>query len=134
VILKTNESERTHYVTVYCVWNLCNFYQNLEGLKILFLFPWVSGLGSQDSSVSIATCYGLVGPGLESWWGARFFTQVQTGSEAHPASYTLGTGSFPGVKRLGHGTDHPSPYSTEVNERVKLYLHSPSGPSWPIVG
>jgi hypothetical protein len=31
--------------------------------------------------------------------GARFFAHVQTGPRAHPASCTLGTGSFPGVKQ-----------------------------------
>ena len=30
--------------------------------------------------------------------GARFFTPVQTVLGAHPASCTMGTGSFPGVK------------------------------------
>ena len=30
--------------------------------------------------------------------GARFFAPVQTGPGAHPASCTMGTGSFPGVK------------------------------------
>jgi len=30
--------------------------------------------------------------------GARFSAPVQTGSEAHPASGTMGTGSFPGVR------------------------------------
>ena len=30
--------------------------------------------------------------------GARFFTPVQTGPGAHPASCTMGTASFPGVK------------------------------------
>ena len=30
--------------------------------------------------------------------GARFSAPVQTGSAAHPASCTMGTGSFPGVK------------------------------------
>jgi hypothetical protein len=28
--------------------------------------------------------------------GARFFTPVQTGSGAHPATFTMGTGPFPG--------------------------------------
>ena len=50
------------------------------------------------SSVGIATRYGLDGPGIESRWGARFFAPVQTGPEAHPASCTMGTGSFPGVR------------------------------------
>jgi hypothetical protein len=44
----------------------------------------------------------------------------------YPASFTMGTGSFPGVKRLGQGVDHPPPSSAEVKERVELYLYSPS--------
>ena len=41
----------------------------------------------RDSSVGIATRYWLDGPGIESRWGARFYTPVQTGPVAHPASY-----------------------------------------------
>jgi hypothetical protein len=66
------------------------------------------------SSVGIATDYGLDGPGIESRWGARFFDHVQTGPGAHPVSCTLGTGSFPWVKRPGRGADHPPPSSAEV--------------------
>ena len=36
-----------------------------------------------DSSVGIATRYGLDGPGIESRWGARFSAPIQTGSETH---------------------------------------------------
>ena len=39
--------------------------------------------------------------------GARFSSPVQTVPEAHPASYTMGKGSFPGVKRPERGVDHP---------------------------
>jgi hypothetical protein len=39
--------------------------------------------------------------------GGEFSLTVQTGPGAHPASYTMGTGSFPGVKRPGRGVDHP---------------------------
>jgi hypothetical protein len=39
---------------------------------------------------------------------------VQTGPGAHPASCTMGTGSFSGVKRPGRGADHPPPPSAEV--------------------
>jgi hypothetical protein len=88
----------------------------------------------QDSSVGIATRYGLDGPGIESRRGARFSASVQTGPVAHPASYTMGTGSFSGVMRLGRGVDHPPPSSAEVKERVELYLYSPSVPSWPVLG
>ena len=49
------------------------------------------------------------------------------------ASYIMGTGPFPGVKRPGCGVDQPPPSSAEVKERVKLYLYSTSGPSWPVM-
>ena len=52
----------------------------------------------------------------------------QTGPGAHPASYTMGTGSLsPGRKRPGRGVDHPPTSSAEVQERVELYLYSPPG-------
>jgi hypothetical protein len=88
----------------------------------------------RDSSVGIATRYGLDGPGIASRWGRGFSASVQTGPGAHPASYTTGTGSFPGVKRQGRGVDHPPPSSAEVKQRVQPYLYSPSGPSWPVIG
>ena len=47
------------------------------------------------SLVGIANGYGLDGSGIESRWGARFSVPVQTGPGAHPASCTVGTGSFP---------------------------------------
>ena len=50
----------------------------------------------RGSSVGIATGYELNGPGIESRWGARFSAPVQVGPGAHPASCTIGTGSFPG--------------------------------------
>jgi len=49
-----------------------------------------------------------------------------------PVEWVLGL--FTGVKRPGHGVDHPSPSSTKVKERVNLYLYSPTGPSWPVLG
>jgi hypothetical protein len=60
------------------------------------------------SSVGIATDYGLYGPVIE------FFAHVQTGPGALPTSFTMGTGSFPGVKRPGRGADHPPISSAEV--------------------
>ena len=65
--------------------------------------------------------------------GARFFAPVQTGPGAHPASYTTGTGSLPGVKRPGRGADHSPPSSVEVEGRVELYICSPSGRSWSVL-
>ena len=90
------------------------------------------------SSVGIATRYGLDGPAIESRWrgrgGPRFSAPVQTGPGAHPAAYTIGTGSLFGEKRPGCGVDHPDPiHSTEVKERVEQYLYSTSVPSWPVL-
>jgi hypothetical protein len=58
--------------------------------------------------------------------GVRFFAPVQTGPGAHPASYTMGTWSFPELKWPALGVDHPFPSSAEVKERVELYFYSPS--------
>jgi hypothetical protein len=52
------------------------------------------GFGGRGSSVGIAICYGLEGPGIESRWGARLSAPIQTGPGAHSASYTMGTGSL----------------------------------------
>jgi len=53
----------------------------------------------------------------------RFSASVQIGSGAHPASCTMGTGSFVGVKWPGRGIDHPPPSSAKVKEREELYLY-----------
>jgi hypothetical protein len=62
--------------------------------------------------------------------GARFSAPVQTGPGANPASCTMGTGSFPGVKRPGRGVDHPPQSSAEGKERVELYSTLPLLPLW----
>ena len=73
-------------------------------LRILYLHTHI-GLGGRDNSVGIATRYGL-----------------------DPASCTVGTGSFPGVKRPGRGADPPVPSKCRGLRRVRLYLYSPYGP------
>jgi hypothetical protein len=87
-----------------------------------------------DSSVGTVTHYRLDGPWIKSRWGARFSTPVQTDPGVHPASYTMGTGSFPGVKQPGCGIDHPPPSTAEVKERVRRYLYSHTGSLWPVLG
>ena len=77
------------------------------------------GMG-QDSSVGIATGYGLDGPVIETRWGARFSALVQAVPGAHPDSYRMSTVSSLGVQRPGHGVDHPPPSSAEAKERVEL--------------
>jgi len=51
----------------------------------------------------------------------RFSAPVETCTGVHPASYTMGTGSFPEVKRPGRGFDHPSPSTAEAR------------PTWPVL-
>ena len=87
----------------------------------------------KNSVVGTATRYGLDCLGIKIGEG-EIFCPVHTGPGAHPASYTMGTGSFPGVKWPGHGIEHLPPPSTGVKRGVELYLYSPSGPSWSILG
>jgi hypothetical protein len=98
-----------------------------------YLLVLVTEVG-RYSSVDIATRHGLDGPGIESRWGRHFpHPSTPTLGPTQP-SYTMGTESFPEVKRPGRGVDHPPPSSAEVQERVQLYLYSTSGPSWPVIG
>jgi hypothetical protein len=57
---------------------------------------------SKDTSVDIATRYGLDGPGIESRRARDFphLSRLALGP-------TMGKGSFRGVKWLGRGVDHP---------------------------
>ena len=69
------------------------------------------------SSVGIATELraGRSGYRIPVW--TRFFSPVQTGPGAHPASCTMGTGSFPGGKvRPGRAADRSPPSSAAFME------------------
>jgi hypothetical protein len=79
----------------------------------------------RDSSVAIGTSYGLDGLGIEFHWVVGFSASVQTGRGSHPASFTTGTESFLEVKMPENGVNHQPPSSTEVKERVELYLFFP---------
>ena len=87
----------------------------------------------RDSSVGIAIRYVLdvreLNPG-----GARFSAFVQASPGTHAACYTVGAGSFSGIKRTGRSVDHSPPFSAEVKERVEVYVYSPSVPSWQVIG
>jgi len=61
--------------------------------------------------------------------GARFSAPVQTGPEAHPASNTMGTGTFPGIKRPGRGVDHPP----HLAPRLRKSSAIPLLPLWAFV-
>ena len=88
---------------------------------------------NRDSTVSIATCYILDGSGIESWHGRIFCTHPCLPWGLSSLLYN-GYWVIPGVKWLGCDINHSSQYSAEVKERVDLYLYSPSGPSWRVLG
>jgi hypothetical protein len=84
----------------------------------------------RNTSVGIATDYGLDGQEIESRGGARFSASVQTGPGVHPASCKMGTESFPGVMRPGRGFDQPSTSSAEVKRKSRAI---PLFPLWIFV-
>ena len=81
----------------------------------------------RNSSIGIATRYA---PGIESRWGWDF---------AHPSRPALGPTHnghwvFPGGKAAGAWCWQSTPCKRWGHERVGLYLYSPSGPQWPVIG
>jgi hypothetical protein len=87
----------------------------------------------RDSSVGIATRYGLGGPGIVSRWCRDFphSSRLALGPTQPPLQWV------PGLSRglIGRGVALTTPPSSaEVKERVELYLYSRSGPSWPLLG
>ena len=109
------------------IWKICSPLQYKAYSSVVINF-------SRDSSVGLATRYGAGQSGDRIPVGARFSAPVQTGLGAHPASCTMGNGSFPRVKLPGAWRWSSTPSSTEVKERVELYLYSSSGPSWSVTG
>jgi hypothetical protein len=60
--------------------------------------------GDRDSSVGIATRYGVEGPGSNTSLAEIFRTRSDWPRDTFG---TMGTVSFQGVKRPGRGVDHP---------------------------
>ena len=103
---------------------------HISDFDISLVFNYSVG---RDGSVGTATSYELDGPGIKCLWWRDFQHPSRLVLRAYPASCTMGTGPFPGVKRLGRGVDHPPPSSAEVQERVELYLYCPSELSWTVL-
>jgi hypothetical protein len=96
----------------------------------LYSIKWMD----RDSVVGIATRYGLDSPGSNPGGGEIFRTRPDRPWGPPSLLYNGYRVSFPGVKLPGRGVDHPPSSSARVKERVELYLCSPSGPSWPVLG
>jgi hypothetical protein len=65
--------------------------------------------------------------------GGEFFRTSPDQPWDPPILLNNGQDSFPEVKRPEFDFDHTPPSSTEVEERLELYLYSPSEPSWLVL-
>ena len=89
----------------------------------------------QDNSVGVASSYGLDGRGIDARYGRGYLYLSRPARGAHSAAYAIRTWNLsPGVNRPGRGVHHPLQSSTEVKERVELYLYYPSRTSWSFIG
>jgi len=70
----------------------------------------------------LATGWTVLGSNpLGEWFFSSFLSTKQT-------YYTIGTGSFPGVKMPGRGLNTSPLLKAEVKEKVKLYFYTPFPP------
>jgi hypothetical protein len=53
------------------------------------------------SIINVATCYGLDGLGIESWWGRDFLHQSRPALQPNQSPVQWGPGLFPGCKAAG---------------------------------
>ena len=112
---------------------LCSQCQQILPKQILHInihYVWCS---SRDSSVGTATTLRAGRSGVRIPVGAIFSAPVQT-SWGPPSLLYNGYWVFPGGKAAGAWRWPPTPSSAEAKERVGLYLYSPSGSSWPVLG
>jgi hypothetical protein len=99
---------------------------------IVFVYHFVSNSGlcivSRNSLVRIVTCYGMGSPGFESRW-ARDFPHT-----SRPSLPYNGYRVLPGGKAAGVWAWPLTPFRAGVRKRVELFLYSPFGTSWPVLG
>jgi hypothetical protein len=61
---------------------------------------------------------------IGKWYFTHFPAPIQTNAGAHPASYTVGTWTFAGLKQQGCGVPPPTKYSAKVKESSAISLLS----------
>ena len=81
----------------------------------------------RDSSVGIATRYGLDGPGIESRWRRDFPHPSGTAPGTHTASCKMGTGSPPEVNRPERGVNYPPQIVPRLKKEYRYTCIPPLG-------
>jgi hypothetical protein len=95
---------------------------NIYVFCIIFVYT-----GSSDSSVGIATDYGLFGRGSIPSRGKRFFFSPQRPRPTQPPIQWLPGALSPGIKRQVREADHSPPVSAEVkNGAIHPLSHNSS--------
>jgi len=92
-------------------------------MKNLSCITWLVGQLAQSVQ-------GPDGPGIESRWRRDFpfLSRRDLGPTQPSVQFTMGMGSFPGVKSGREVMMNPYPFYCRGQERVELYLYSPYGP------
>jgi len=87
----------------------------------------------RDSSVGIATRYGLDGAGIESRWGQDLLHPSRTalGSTQPPTQWL--PGFFSGVKWPGRGVDHPTHIAPKLKKEYRYIYIPPCRPPWSAI-
>jgi hypothetical protein len=88
----------------------------------------------RNSVVGTETSYGLDGPVVESRWGRHYPRPSITALGLTQPPIQGVTGLFLRGKGVEAWRSPPTPSSAEVNERVELYLYTPSGPPRQDIG
>ena len=108
-----------------CVWGLFSLLSSLTGLHIhaiqFIAYRILNNMWGHTGRFD--------GPRIEPRWG-RYFPHPWDQASLLYNGYRV----LPGGKAAGAWRLSLTPSSAEVKERVELYLYSPYGPSWPVLG
>jgi len=101
---------------------------------VRFYFYYIHSTVGRDSSISMATCYRLDGPGIKPPWGREFLhlSRLALGPTQPPIQWV------PGLTRRESGqgvelTTQPK-IALSLKKQQMRYLYSTSGPGWPVLG